>query len=516
MSEVATKEIEEEDAEKELTNIRPTRVSIVDLGANGETFFVAKAADGDGDAKSAALITVTQFLQATQERVKSLSTWFSKAEIDDEQTDTPEVMKNSLVTMRNGLVSVKNALEGKETLSEVAKVAGSVRDKSVTILDALDGKLATTIKSLESSEDGTVPSDFIEKLDTLISDFEEIMTEKSEDESEEVEAAVWSTAFINDLPDSAFLYIVPGGKKDEDGKTVPRTNRKFPYKNQEGNVDLPHLRNAIARIPQSNLSQDLKDSLQAKARRILAEHTEKSVEEEETMSEKSFVEEIMKNADKDVELVDEEVTKQVSSAKSKLDEILSALAISPEDAERMDYWDIRCAIGDAVQLLMNAAKLDMILGSEASTEMSADDNVEKKEKEMSTEEETTKTASTDEEKETEKAVEETPRKEDVSEEGNETPDLASTIAAAVATAIKPLTEKIEGVTEQVQKNAEQLKENSEKVEKMERARADAKGGDVEETTAEKSSDKKESPSVFTSMMPEHLTGEFKHGERVKE
>jgi hypothetical protein len=98
--------------------------------------------------------------------------------------------------------------------------------------------------------------------------------------TEPIENAVWSTAYVNDLPDSAFLYIIPGGEKDSEGKTVPRTNRKFPYKDKDGGVDLPHLRNAIARIPQSNLSQDLKNTLQARARRILSEHTEKVVEKQ--------------------------------------------------------------------------------------------------------------------------------------------------------------------------------------------------------------------------------------------
>jgi len=505
MSEEVTEEIEDE-AERELTNMRPKKVSLVALGANNEQFFVAKSAKDEGS-KSAALITVTQFLQATQDRVKGLSDWVSKAEIDDEQTEVPEVMKSSLATMKNSLASVKAALEGKETLTEVAKVAGSVRDKSITILDALDGKLVMTIKSLEESDDGTLPVDFVEKLDTLISDFESVL-----EKAEEIEDAVWTTAFINDLPDSAFLYITPGGEKDSDGKTVPRTNRKFPYKDKSGNVDLPHLRNAVARIPQSNLSKDLKDRLQAKARRILAEHTEKS--EEETMSEKSIAEAIMKSADKDIELVDEEVKKQVTSAKAKLDEVLGALAISPDDAERMDTWDLRSSLAESVGILMSAAKLEMMLGS--STEKSVDDKIEKKETEMSTEEETTKTASTEEEdKTTEKAVEETPQKEDVSQGTNETPDLAATIAAAITSAIKPLAEKIDGVTEQVQKNAERVKETTEKVEKMERARNDAKGGDVEETT-KMASTKEHGESTFASIMPEHLRGEFRHGEKIEE
>jgi hypothetical protein len=87
--------------------------------------------------------------------------------------------------------------------------------------------------------------------------------------------AVWSTAYVNDLPDSAFLYVRPGGSKNGDGKTVPRTNRMFPVKNAGGMVDLPHLRNALARIPQANLSADLKERLAAKARRML-ESTEKA------------------------------------------------------------------------------------------------------------------------------------------------------------------------------------------------------------------------------------------------
>jgi len=83
--------------------------------------------------------------------------------------------------------------------------------------------------------------------------------------------AIWSTKYINKLPDSAFLYIESGGEKDDEGKTKPRGLRHFPYKGSDGKIDLPHLRNAIARIPQSKLSGSLKNTLQAKARKILEE-----------------------------------------------------------------------------------------------------------------------------------------------------------------------------------------------------------------------------------------------------
>jgi hypothetical protein len=97
-------------------------------------------------------------------------------------------------------------------------------------------------------------------------------------DSEDVEKAVWTTAFVNDLPDSAFLHVRPGGKKDSEGKTVPRDLRMFPYRNAAGAVDLPHLRNALARIPQSNLSQGIKDRLAATARGILERETRKQAE----------------------------------------------------------------------------------------------------------------------------------------------------------------------------------------------------------------------------------------------
>jgi hypothetical protein len=69
-------------------------------------------------------------------------------------------------------------------------------------------------------------------------------------------AAEWTTKYINDLPDSAFAFIAPGGKKDAEGKTVPRTLRNLPYKDANGKIDLPHLRNAMARVTHTNLSKD--------------------------------------------------------------------------------------------------------------------------------------------------------------------------------------------------------------------------------------------------------------------
>lgn len=92
------------------------------------------------------------------------------------------------------------------------------------------------------------------------------------------ERAVWTTAYIDDLPDSAFLCVEDGGTKDGSGKTIPRSLRHFPYKDASGAVDLPHLRNALARIPQSDLPQSVKDETTAKAEKILAAQSGRSEE----------------------------------------------------------------------------------------------------------------------------------------------------------------------------------------------------------------------------------------------
>jgi len=93
-----------------------------------------------------------------------------------------------------------------------------------------------------------------------------------DDDETELGKAEWSTAYVNELPDSAFLYVEAGGEKDEEGKTKPRELRHFPYKDKDGNVDQAHVMNAIGRIPQSTapgLSADKKEELQGRARSLL-------------------------------------------------------------------------------------------------------------------------------------------------------------------------------------------------------------------------------------------------------
>jgi len=80
----------------------------------------------------------------------------------------------------------------------------------------------------------------------------------------------WNSAYVNNLPDSYFLHVAKGGKKDSDGMTTPRNLRLFPFKNDQGEVDIPHLQNAIANIPVTNgMPKGVQRKIMSKAHKVL-------------------------------------------------------------------------------------------------------------------------------------------------------------------------------------------------------------------------------------------------------
>ena len=137
----------------------------------------------------------------------------------------------------------------------------------------------------ESEEDEKEKSEeeTSEKPEGETEETEEKEGEEKEEETKSAktkEGAVWTAAYINDLPNSSFAYIEAGGKKNGGGKTVPRSLRHLPYKDASGKVDLPHLRNAIARAPHvKGISAATVKRIQSKLRAILA-GTKKSLSED--------------------------------------------------------------------------------------------------------------------------------------------------------------------------------------------------------------------------------------------
>jgi HK97 family phage prohead protease len=74
--------------------------------------------------------------------------------------------------------------------------------------------------------------------------------------------AEMTSASINDLPDSEFAYIEPGGTKDASGKTVPRSKRHFPVH------DKAHVQNALSRAPQSPFGDKAMPKIKARAKKF--------------------------------------------------------------------------------------------------------------------------------------------------------------------------------------------------------------------------------------------------------
>lgn len=81
----------------------------------------------------------------------------------------------------------------------------------------------------------------------------------------------WSGAYKDALPDSHFFYVDRAcvRRTDSDGRSHPLSCRHFPYKDQQGNISLSHVRNAISRAPQSHLPAHVQRDVQRKARALL-------------------------------------------------------------------------------------------------------------------------------------------------------------------------------------------------------------------------------------------------------
>ena len=91
---------------------------------------------------------------------------------------------------------------------------------------------------------------------TMPINFSEEMWNELDDDTRK-QFAVWTTAYVNSLPDSAFLYIDSNG-------------RHLPYRDKSGKIDLPHLRAAASRANQvSGIPAATVTRIRAKIQRLL-------------------------------------------------------------------------------------------------------------------------------------------------------------------------------------------------------------------------------------------------------
>lgn len=193
---------------------------------------------------------------------------------------TPQQAENAAVEVTDKYIRIRQRDPGAFQEGSFRTIVLSEGQGIHAVIGRLKGETSTTVQSYLFEKEKWTP----EKARAWVSEHKKSKASTFEQDELDlfstlellgpmmyVDAAVWTTAYMNDLPDSCFLFVEPG-EKDDEGKTVPRSKRHFPYKDKSGKVDLPHVRNAIARIPQSNapgLSPEKKKSLQERARKIL-------------------------------------------------------------------------------------------------------------------------------------------------------------------------------------------------------------------------------------------------------
>ena len=131
---------------------------------------------------------------------------------------------------------------------EFSELTGADIDTVHTVGKAANGTTILFAKAAEAGADGVFGSDYVRDLIAKGAEQDQAPEERLTPaqamaliHAASVRKADMSTADVNDLPDSAFAHIEPGGSKDNAGKTTPRSNRHYPVH------DAAHARNALGR-----------------------------------------------------------------------------------------------------------------------------------------------------------------------------------------------------------------------------------------------------------------------------
>ena len=251
---------------------------------------------------------------------------------------------------------------------------------------------------------------------------------------EGMEKAKWSTAYINDLPDSSFAYIESGGKKDKDGKTTPRSKRHLPYKDKSGKVDPAHVRNALARLNQTHIPASAKASAKKKliaAARSVGIEVSTKVDSSEVIKKQTGkeVKETVAKDEKTKKVADEEVIEKAEEEAPKKE----AKTEEPEKVEKVEDEKEATEKPEPVEKAEEPEE-EVEKADEPEEEVEAEEpeeEVEKAEEEVEKAEEVEKTEEKAEAKEEPKAYE------------------------ALLDAISKLNEKIDGLSELVKQSPDE-------------------------------------------------------------
>jgi hypothetical protein len=161
-----------------------------------------------------------------------------------------------------------------QKIQETKRELVCAKKSTMSIIDAII-KVVNESQQLEANYQNEEKTMNIEKLFAQVNTLDETKqfdlalniyyAFKEEKISEE--AKKWSTKFINNLPNSSFAVIEPAYLS---GKTKDKRARHLPFKDANGKVDLPHYKNALARM---NQIKPVTDSISAEELRKKAKAT---------------------------------------------------------------------------------------------------------------------------------------------------------------------------------------------------------------------------------------------------
>ena len=190
---------------------------------------------------------------------------------------TPTVMGGEVGRKCEGLIFTGLALLTKDVLPGVPLTRIMPAEAIVEAYgeECLSGEKPEIREVGEPKEDSTskVKTSSVETVNASTESVGEVK-QKSREQSE----AEWTTAFINSLPDEAFAVIEPaylrGETEDKRCRHLPHHGSDVKDPDENSTVDIPHLRNALARCGQIKPVTDSisAEELRERARRHLVRH----------------------------------------------------------------------------------------------------------------------------------------------------------------------------------------------------------------------------------------------------
>jgi len=169
----------------------------------------------------------------------------------------------------------------------------------------------------------------------------------------------WSTKAKGKLPDSAFAIVYKEGDK---------TIRKLPYKDANGKVDVPHLRNALVRVAQKGT--DLTPTQRARAKAKLTKVAKRYL--------KTYKE------TKSGEIIGGSLSKFASATADKLTSIIDSLKklsqnLKPEEEVSIEVKKIAALIQDLEEVVEEDIEREKLLKEESDKKDDKEEDKDKKE-----------------------------------------------------------------------------------------------------------------------------------------